>query len=133
MAPTLERAGTRGVASGTAARPHTRPGRTAARPAPRPRRDWRPQFLATLAQGAPVVLAARSAGISRAAAYKARARAPHFAEAWDTAIEDAIDMVELVAYWMSVSGDYPEMTRWLLERRRPEEWSKKGADARVRQ
>jgi hypothetical protein len=52
---------------------------------------WRPVFLQALSLGANVREACETAGISRAMAYKARYGGPEFAEAWDAALDDAVD------------------------------------------
>jgi hypothetical protein len=49
-------------------------------------RTWRSVLVAALRDGAPVSAAAKAAGVSRSAAYKARARDADFAAAWDAAI-----------------------------------------------
>lgn len=47
---------------------------------------WRGLMVAALMDGQSVTAAARAAGVSRAAAYKARERDPRFAKAWDEAL-----------------------------------------------
>jgi hypothetical protein len=54
-------------------------------------RDWRPRFLKALSTAPNVAAACRAAGISRKAAYDARKRDPDFAEAWEEALQGAVD------------------------------------------
>jgi hypothetical protein len=51
-----------------------------------PAQDWKPQFLAALAETGIVRHAARVAGIGESTPYSARPRDPDFAGAWDAAI-----------------------------------------------
>ena len=60
--------------------------------------DWRVVFLATLGLTANVAGACRAAGVSRQAAYAARARHADFRERWDGDLQDALDMLEAVAW-----------------------------------
>jgi len=62
------------------------------------RRSWtkrrRRAFLETLRETANVSAAARAAGMARASAYGLRKREPEFREAWDDALEEALDDLE---------------------------------------
>jgi hypothetical protein len=50
-------------------------------------RDWKPKFLAALAETGIICHAARTAGIGESTPYSARENDPAFARAWDAAIE----------------------------------------------
>jgi hypothetical protein len=58
------------------------------------RPDWGPRFLELFAATGNVLLAARGAGVTRAAPYKRAQASPTFAAAWTRAREDAIDVLE---------------------------------------
>jgi len=60
--------------------------------------DWRLAFLATLGITANVAGACGAAGVSRQAAYAARARHAGFRAAWDDALAHAVDTLEAVAW-----------------------------------
>lgn len=66
--------------------------------------NWRATFLATLALTANVRVACAEAGISRATAYRQKARSPKFKKDWDTAIEDAVDRLRQEAWQRGVAG-----------------------------
>src|SRR4051794_38857909 len=59
--------------------------------------EWRPAFLAALRQHGNIRAACQAAGINRTTAYDHRARSAPFAAAWDTALEDACDVLEAMA------------------------------------
>ena len=56
--------------------------------------EWRPSFLTVLAKSANVSLAAKKAGISRQAAYHAYDCDEEFKSEWDSALEQACDLLE---------------------------------------
>jgi hypothetical protein len=60
--------------------------------------------LAALANSANIRLACDAANIARKTAYNHRKRNPAFAEAWDIALEEAIDVLEAEAWRRSVKG-----------------------------
>lgn len=60
--------------------------------------EWREPFLATLRNTANVRASCHVAGVSREAAYKARAADPEFAEQWRHAMDDALDALEATAF-----------------------------------
>lgn len=68
------------------------------------RQRAREAFLAELAARGNVSAAAAAAGISRYTFYEWRAADPDFAAAWDTALETAIDAMELEARRRAVEG-----------------------------
>ena len=61
-------------------------------------------FLELLRETASVKASARRVGISRQAAYKARARSEGFREAWEDALEEAIDDLEAEARRRALEG-----------------------------
>lgn len=61
-------------------------------------------FLETLRKTANVSYAVRVSGISRAWAYKQRKLDPSFAEEWDAAVEEAIDLMEMAAHQRAFTG-----------------------------
>lgn len=81
----------------------------------RPARDngWTPRrkriFFNTIAAGGTVAMACARAGLSRAAAYKARHRDAEFALAWRQALDCAQDAAE-----RALLDGMPEHLRWLL-------------------
>ena len=58
-------------------------------------RDWKPKFLAALAESGNVGLACRFGSVARATVYRYRNTDVKFAEAWDDAIDEATDSLEL--------------------------------------
>ena len=84
-------------------------------------RDWRPGFIAAFRNSANVRAAAQAAGIEWSTAYKARKREPAFAEAWEMAEQEALDLIEARAVQVALSGD-PHMLMFFLKTRRPEKY-----------
>lgn len=69
--------------------------------------DWMPAFLLALRNSANVRASCQAAGISRKEAYKQRGKSARFREAWDEAIEDALDVLEAEAWRRArASSDY---------------------------
>jgi len=67
-------------------------------------RNWRKRFLAVLRERGIVRAACEQAGVNRAAAYRARQEDAAFAEQWDLAIEDAVDLLEAEAWRRAFDG-----------------------------
>ncbi len=65
---------------------------------------WRFLFLQALRETGNVSAAARTAGKSRAAIYRARKQLPDFAADWADALEEAADWLELEALRRAVDG-----------------------------
>lgn len=65
---------------------------------------WRPKFLAALAETCNVTHAARTAGINRNTAYDHRDSDAAFAAAWDDALEQGVDVLELEARRRALHG-----------------------------
>jgi len=63
------------------------------------------RFIAALTAQGTVFHAAQAAGISRQTAYRWQRDDPEFADQWDEAIENAVDVVESVIYQKALSGD----------------------------
>ena len=65
---------------------------------PGPEGNWKPIFLFKLKSTANVRLSCDAAGIGRSWAYESRILDPEFAKAWKMAMDDAMDMMEAVAF-----------------------------------
>ncbi len=63
------------------------------------------RFIAALEAQGTVLHACKAAGISRQTAYRWQRDDPEFADQWDEAIENAVDVVESVIYQKALSGD----------------------------
>src|SRR5437899_1991947 len=61
-------------------------------------KQWHAAFLRSLAKTPSVTIAARSAGVSTRACYKARDADPEFAEKWSDAINKSVDALEDAVY-----------------------------------
>jgi len=62
-------------------------------------------FIAALTAQGTVYHAAKAARISRQTAYRWQREDPEFAEAWDEAHENAVDVVESTIYQQAVGGN----------------------------
>ena len=70
------------------------------------RRDrQKKRFIETLETQGTVLHAAKAAGVSRWTAYRWRQEDLEFADQWDEALENAVDVVENSLYQKAVSGD----------------------------
>lgn len=69
-----------------------------------PDKRWHSRFLEALAKMGNVSYACRQSGIPRATAYDHKKEFPEFAEAWDEALEEAADLLELEARRRAVYG-----------------------------
>lgn len=63
------------------------------------------KFLAALEAQGTVLHACKAAGISRQTAYRWQRDDPEFAEQWDEAHENAVDVVESTIYQQAVGGN----------------------------
>ena len=88
----------------------------------RAREPWQPQFLEQLAERGNVSNSAKAAGVHRTTAQKARQRDDEFAQAWDAAIEEALDQIEDIVMKTAREGEDITTSRWVLARRRPTVW-----------
>lgn len=68
------------------------------------RRDWKALFLANLAETGNVKLAADGAKVSRQSAYNHREDNKDFAARWDSAVDEAMDLLEAEARRRAVVG-----------------------------
>ena len=109
---------------------------------PKSRLAYQRRMLEALARGMSPTPAARAAGLGRSTAYLWRQSDPDFAAKWDEAVAEGIDLLELEARRRAVDGfnkrpiyhrgvQVGEITQYsdkllifLLERRRPEVWSR---------
>ena len=66
--------------------------------------DWKPVFLAALAEMPVVSHACKAVGINYRTAYRAREADEDFAKAWDDAIEQGVDKAEQEAFRRAVVG-----------------------------
>ena len=63
------------------------------------------KFIATLTEQGTVLHAAKTAGVSRWTAYRWRHEDLEFADQWNEALENAVDVVENSLYQKAVNGD----------------------------
>jgi hypothetical protein len=82
---------------------------------------WEGDFLSALRDTGNVHLAEEAAGVSRSLAYKRRGQDAAFAEAWDEALEEAIDKLEAVAWRRASEGVKKTKGVWFNGRRVGEE------------
>lgn len=90
----------------------------------RPVGEWRPLFLSALKASGNVRLACHAAGITRVTAFKHREMSPAFAADWDLCVEDAIDLLEALAWKRAKSGS-DSMIIFLLKSLRRERYGEK--------
>lgn len=93
-------------------------GGTVVKRTPRPS-VWRPRFLAELSETANVRAACDAAGVPRRTAYNHRDFDADFRAAWDTAIENACDTLEAVAWQRALTGQSDLLMIFLLKAHRP--------------
>lgn len=65
---------------------------------------WHSVFVAALASSGVVRVACQTAGVDRSTAYRHRADDPAFADAWDGAMDDAMDTMEAEARRRAIEG-----------------------------
>jgi hypothetical protein len=66
--------------------------------------EWRDKFLETLRGCGNIRESAAAAGVHRATAYRARDADAEFAEAWDDALDEAADVLEMEARRRAIDG-----------------------------
>lgn len=81
--------------------------------------EWMGTFLATLRNSGNVRAACDKAGISRRNVYEFRDRDSIFRDAWDEAKQDAVDILEAVA-WSRAQTQSDTLLIFLLKHNRPE-------------
>jgi len=79
---------------------------------------WKPVFLKTLARTPSVTMAATAAGIQRRTAYDHREKDPEFAQAWDDALNESLDVLEHEIYQRALADD-AQLAMFLLKAHRP--------------
>ena len=82
---------------------------------------WRPKFIEVLSNSANVRAACRAAGIDRTTAYRHRARNAAFAEEWDSALKEAGEILEAVA-WQRAKEKSDLLLIFLLKALMPEKY-----------
>ena len=80
---------------------------------------WKPTFLEALRQSGNVRAACQKANITRQNAYTAKAKQPVFRKAWDDALADAVDALELTA-WKRAHEHSDGLLKFLLKAHRRE-------------
>jgi hypothetical protein len=80
--------------------------------------QWRATFLKTLAKTPSVTMAAKAAGIPRRTAYDHREKDPQFAQAWDDALNQSLDVLEHEVYQRALKDD-AQLAMFLLKAHRP--------------
>ena len=88
---------------------------------PTKRRNWKPDFIAALAEAGTVTEACRKSGISRTTAYHARQQDEAFALQWADVEEEGTELLEKVAVQRAVDGSDTLMI-FLLKSRRPQKY-----------
>jgi hypothetical protein len=81
-------------------------------------RQWQKKFLSALKQTPNVTLAARAANISREMVYRSRRSDPAFAEAWQSALDEAVDFLENKAWDLAMRDNVPLLMFLLKSHRR---------------
>jgi hypothetical protein len=79
---------------------------------------WHGTFLTLLAETGNITLAARGAGVDRGTAYDHKHLFPEFSEAWEMAIEEAVDILEAEA-WRRAKSQSDTLMIFLLKGLRP--------------
>jgi hypothetical protein len=84
-------------------------------------KQWHAAFLRSLAKTPSVTIAARCAGVSTRACYKARDADPAFAEAWSDAINKSVDVLEDAVYRRALKED-SQLAMFVLKAFRPDRY-----------
>jgi hypothetical protein len=80
---------------------------------------WRAVFLRALAKTPSVTVACKTAGVNRRTAYDHRERDAEFAEQWDSALNESLDVLEHEIYQRALKDD-AQLAMFLLKAHRPE-------------
>lgn len=91
---------------------------------PTPSGKWRKAFLAALAKEGVVSEAARKAKVCRTYVYEVREADPTFAVAWEDAVQQSLDALELVAVRRARKKS-DRLLAYLLTARRPEVYGRR--------
>lgn len=85
--------------------------------------EWMPIFLLTMRTSGNISQGCAAAGVSRSTALGWRRKFPRFAEAWNEALEDAIDVLEGEAWRRALAGS--DMLLWKLLSARRKDYAEK--------
>lgn len=66
--------------------------------------EWEDAFLTALRNSGIVRAACQAAGVARTTVYERRAEHPSFAEAWDEALSEAVELLEAAAWQRAAKG-----------------------------
>lgn len=69
------------------------------------KKGWKKRFLETLANTGNIRISANAAGIHKSWLYILRERHPEFAQQWDDAIDDSLDILEAEGWRRAVKGN----------------------------
>jgi hypothetical protein len=83
--------------------------------------EWRPAFIAALRNSGNIRAACQAAGIARETVYRNREASAEFRAAWDSALEDAIDVLEATARQRAQASS-DTLLIFLLKAHRPEKY-----------
>jgi len=84
------------------------------------------RFLERLAQTGNVMLSAKAAGVPRCTVYRWRGKWSTFAEEWDSALDEAVDMLEGMA-WKRAAKQSDRLLMFLLKAHRPDFYKERKA------
>lgn len=87
-----------------------------------PKKTWQELFLGKLRTSGNVSLACKAARVGRTTAYRQREDDQQFAAAWATALEDAADALEAVAWKRASTGQSDTLLIFLLKGLKPEKF-----------
>ena len=79
-------------------------------------------FLIALEVHGVVSKAAKAADIPRRTVYVWRDAYEDFRQAWEDALDEALDNLEVLSMQIAAEEQDPQHIRWILSRRRPEKW-----------
>ena len=83
--------------------------------------EWRPAFIAALRNSGNVRASCHAADVSRETVYNHREASAEFRAAWDSALEDAIDVLEATARQRAQASS-DTLLIFLLKAHRPEKY-----------
>jgi len=86
---------------------------------------WEDRFFAAYRQCGNVRAATQAAGVTRDAAFKRRREDPKFAARWETAHEEAVDLLEAVAWKRATVEQSDRMLELLLKANRPDKYAER--------
>ena len=86
---------------------------------------WERPFLDALRSTGVVSKAYNAVGVDRTTVYSRRNRNADFREAWDAALNEALDAIEFTVMSAGIDGTDLQTARWVLSRRRPDVWGDK--------